>query len=51
MEFLNFDSERLNLDIIYFLHFDYIISMTIPFKSHLSCQNSMYNCGIIGVES
>ena len=39
------------LDIIYSFCFDYIISMPVPFKRHLFCQNPMYNCGVIDVES
>ena len=39
------------LDIIYSFYFDYIISRSIPFKGRLFCQNPMYNCGVIGVES
>ena len=39
------------LDIIYSFYFDYIISMSIPFKGRLFCQNPMYNCGVIDVES
>ena len=39
------------LDKIYSLYFDYIISMSVSFKIHLFCQNQMYNCGVIGVES
>ena len=39
------------LDIIYSSYFDCIISMSIPFKEHLFCQNPMYNCGVICVES
>ena len=27
------------LDIIYYVYFDYIISMSVPFKRHLFCQN------------
>ena len=38
------------LDIIYFFYFDNIISMSIPFKGRLFCQNPMYNCTVIGVE-
>ena len=39
------------LNIIYSSYFKYIISISIPFKGHLFCQNPMYNCGVIGVES
>ena len=39
------------LDIIYSFIFDYITSMPVPFKRHLFCQNPMYSCGVIGVES
>ena len=39
------------LDVIYSFYFDYIMSMSIPFKGRLFCQNPMYNCGVIGVES
>ena len=39
------------LDIIYSFYIDYIISMSIPFKGHIFCQNPMYNRGVIGVES
>ena len=39
------------LDIIYSFYFDYIISMSVPFKRRLFSQNSMYNCGVIGIES
>ena len=39
------------LDIIYSFIFDYIISMPVPFKRHLFCQNPMNNCGVINVES
>ena len=30
------------LDIICSFYFDYIISMSIPFKTHIFCQNLMY---------
>ena len=39
------------LDIIYSFYFDYIISMPVPLKRHLFCQNLMYNCAVISVES
>ena len=41
------------LDIVYSFYVDYIISMSTPSKRHLfcCCQNPMYNCGVIGVES
>ena len=39
------------LDVIYSFYFVYIMSMSIPFKGRLFCQNPMYNCGVIGVES
>ena len=39
------------LDIVHSFYFDYIMSMSIPFKRHLLCQNPMYNCGVISVES
>ena len=37
------------LDIIYSFYFNYIISMSVPFKGHPFCQNPM--CGVIGVKS
>ena len=37
--------------IIYSFYFNYIISMSVPFKGHPFCQNLMYNSGVIGVES
>ena len=39
------------LDIVHSFYFDCIISMSIPFRRHLFCQNPMYTCGVIGVES
>ena len=39
------------LDIVHSFYFDYIISMPMSFKRHLFCQNPMYNCGVISVES
>ena len=39
------------LDIIYSFSLDHIISMSVPFERHLFCQNPMYDCGVIGVES
>ena len=39
------------LDTIYSFYFDYIIPMSVPFKKCLFCQNPMYNCGVIGIES
>ena len=52
-EFLrSFEALMMNaLDIIYSFYFDYIISMPVPFKRHFFCQNPMYNCGVISVES
>ena len=35
------------LDIVHSFYFDCIISMS----RHLFCQNPMYTCGVIGVES
>ena len=49
MEFWNFNSQPFRHNL--FFHFDSIISMSIPFKGRLFCQNPMYNCGVIGVES
>ena len=39
------------LYIIHSFYLDYIIPMVIAFKRHLFCQNPIYNCGVIGVES
>ena len=39
------------LDTIYYFYFNYIISMSVPFKRHLFCQNLMYNCVINSVEN
>ena len=40
------------LDIIYSFVFDYIISISVTLLRHyFFCQNPMYKCGVISVES
>ena len=39
-------------EFVWSFEIDHIISMSIPFKRHLFfCQNPMYNCRVIVVES
>ena len=51
MEFWIFDSERFWHNLFFLFWLIDIVSMSVPFKRHIFCQNPMYNCRVISIES